>query len=1502
MCSISMWHQLHRSIRLSRCCRAAMAPIEAAAEGELEKLVDEDASCIAMKPVALRQDESISSKFLGHLDVGRRCKVLRTSAPKTGERRRALVTEDSGRQGWITIIDSRGEPCVAPASAVPKLSLLSQVAVGSQLEVLCMLIVRAGEALSSPFLDTLLPHSRIKVLELAPDSGTDSAMTVRLTAEEGPRVDRLCRAQRGAHPGLGQPLQLQRGPFSQASCRRHQAPKGDEGFRPRGKEESADANTRVQMVTKLLELARSGDLEAFKAIAEAGVLEPGTDRSALSPVSPTRHTKTLINRSDIRGRTALMYASAIGSRDIVDYLLGKGEVYVNAVDDTQKTALHHAVKSSKAEISRLLLRAGAMIDARDHNGCTALMLAAGTGDVDGVQVLLEKGANANARDYLGNSALSYAQDFNHQEVMDKLIQAGAEDEEEEEDSVVKSRKKRVRAETVNQEDLEKAAALAVLDDDDGLSEEEQRRAGAHERLKEVLEGTALTRDLEAALEEATQAQVEDESLLSTARSRLQDLKDRDDASDHLMAAVEEARQGCRGPENLQTLQEALEKAKAKGVAEKELQHGEQVLAEEMPRAQARQQLRDAQAKGSSHRFGKGGPAPCRRAPTFRGAPECFREANKYSNTHLLSGAESKEAAAAALKKATDARDVAALTFALQQAKEAGVDPELLATSEAVLAVEAPKQEAREALATQLAKVHAAGDKGPSLEELTVLESAIERARTVELPEAEFAQALDILAQEQQRAMCKKEVANVVEKLKDVDRNSMEALEAAKEELFNALLAAKAVEVPSAALREADGLRRRIHNALEDLKGSIRVFCRIRPINKREKELQDVDVTELVDSMTVNTQKPSYGSIANDPEQFNFDAVFKPGTQAEVFDTCKDLVQSALDGYNVAMFAYGQTGAGKTFTMYGSGTGAGENAGTAPRTIAELYRLIKQDEDRVQFTLCRKNWLHRRRRRASKGRHVETTAAGPDWPWGRTSGLPSFSAWPRSRPDLEGGALSRAKQIAGYGSRWLGVADSGREDCRRQRPPFPQGDTVLAYVVLTTPVATMSRCSALLVPGPKEGRSDEPWMHAADVPGSHVVVRQPGADKLPAPSDIVRTAAGIAAFYSKAKGRRVKVHLTRCGQVSKAKGSPAGKVLLTGSVETLQVPPLDPASLQPQKPQTKAKSARAKRTLLDPDKEAARLESLRAFRRKMNLERRIDVLDERIRAVDEEMALAGSDAELAAELLEKRQALETEQNTLFQDWEELEDASAGAKHGKRPLLGLIVMASMMELYRNELVDLLVPKSTGTSPKRRSQNPGSAALEQKLNVRVDKSGAVQIEHLREEECKTAEALSDLLERGNQMRTVCATKMNSESSRSHLILIIRVVGVNKQTEQKLSGKILLCDLAGSERLKKSDVSGDAQKEAIEINKSLTALGDVMESLVKGAAHVPYKNHKLTQVMSDALGGTSKTLMFVNCSPASSNYEETVMTLKFATRAKTITNDVKRKMVAKAKPMPKA
>ncbi|OLQ09084.1 Kinesin-like calmodulin-binding protein-like [Symbiodinium microadriaticum] len=87
----------------------------------------------------------------------------------------------------------------------------------------------------------------------------------------------------------------------------------------------------------------------------------------------------------------------------------------------------------------------------------------------------------------------------------------------------------------------------------------------------------------------------------------------------------------------------------------------------------------------------------------------------------------------------------------------------------------------------------------------------------------------------------------------------------------------------------EALRRQVHNAIEDIKGHLRVFCRIRPLNEKVQQ---------------------FGNYA-------FDGVFAPGSQEEVFEDCKGLVQSAIDGYNVTIFAYGQTGAGKTYTLYGT---------------------------------------------------------------------------------------------------------------------------------------------------------------------------------------------------------------------------------------------------------------------------------------------------------------------------------------------------------------------------------------------------------------------------------------------------------------------------------------------------------------------------------------------------------------------------------------------------------
>merc|ERR1719201_2563117 len=121
-----------------------------------------------------------------------------------------------------------------------------------------------------------------------------------------------------------------------------------------------------------------------------------------------------------------------------------------------------------------------------------------------------------------------------------------------------------------------------------------------------------------------------------------------------------------------------------------------------------------------------------------------------------------------------------------------------------------------------------------------------------------------------------------------------------------------------------------------------------------------------------------------------------------------------------------------------------------------------------------------------------------------------------------------------------------------------------------------------------------------------------------------------------------------------------------------------------------------------------------------------------------------------------------------------------------------------------------------------------------------------------------------------------------------MLLVTGKDKETGNVWEGKITIVDLAGSERLGKSGVTGEGQKEAIEINKSLTALGDVMMAFTSGAKIIPYRNHNLTQLMQDSLGGTAKTLMFVNCSPADTNKDETLMALKYATRARCIENDV--------------
>jgi len=145
-------------------------------------------------------------------------------------------------------------------------------------------------------------------------------------------------------------------------------------------------------------------------------------------------------------------------------------------------------------------------------------------------------------------------------------------------------------------------------------------------------------------------------------------------------------------------------------------------------------------------------------------------------------------------------------------------------------------------------------------------------------------------------------------------------------------------------------------------------------------------------------------------------------------------------------------------------------------------------------------------------------------------------------------------------------------------------------------------------------------------------------------------------------------------------------------------------------------------------------------------------------------------------------------------------------------------------------------------------------------------------------------ELMRLADQNRSSSCTNMNEHSSRSHLMLTVYVNSLNKISQTRTNAKLNLIDLAGSERIDKSGAVGQALKEAQNINKSLSALGDVIAARANKNGHVPFRNSTLTYLLQDCLSGDSKTLMFVCISPVSFNSDESYCSLNFAQRARSV------------------
>lgn len=199
----------------------------------------------------------------------------------------------------------------------------------------------------------------------------------------------------------------------------------------------------------------------------------------------------------------------------------------------------------------------------------------------------------------------------------------------------------------------------------------------------------------------------------------------------------------------------------------------------------------------------------------------------------------------------------------------------------------------------------------------------------------------------------------------------------------------------------------------------------------------------------------------------------------------------------------------------------------------------------------------------------------------------------------------------------------------------------------------------------------------------------------------------------------------------------------------------------------------------------------------------------------------------------------------------------------------VQLSVIEIYNETLKDLLNSKSNTSH-----------------EIRFNEGKGITVTNLTNVSVLSPSEFYSYMRQANNNRAVAATNYNEHSSRSHAITQIEIKGRNSKSNLHYSSVLYLVDLAGSENAKCSQ----RMDETKAINKSLANLGNVMLALQNKEKFVPYRNSKLTYLLQSALGGNSKTLMFVNVSPLQDNYNETLNSLRFASKVRKVTTKSRR------------
>ncbi|KNH07404.1 hypothetical protein XU18_1936 [Perkinsela sp. CCAP 1560/4] len=261
--------------------------------------------------------------------------------------------------------------------------------------------------------------------------------------------------------------------------------------------------------------------------------------------------------------------------------------------------------------------------------------------------------------------------------------------------------------------------------------------------------------------------------------------------------------------------------------------------------------------------------------------------------------------------------------------------------------------------------------------------------------------------------------------------------------------------------------------------------------------------------------------------------------------------------------------------------------------------------------------------------------------------------------------------------------------------------------------------------------------------------------------------------------------------------------------------------------------------------------------------------------------------------------------------------SGQSHDPQKEVDFTIRISAMEIHNDVIRDLLAASAqthrssdlltsyTGDISLKDSRQPEDTGTDQSaksaknLSIREGINGIVSVVGLSELVVNNAVDVFQIIEEGLATRTVGGTRMNEESSRSHAVITVTLeqrrimsTDLNSDIPETIISKFRIVDLAGSERQKKTGATGFRLKESIHINSGLLSLGNVISCLCEQEEfpgrriHVPYRDSKLTRVLQDSLGGNSVTVMLACISPADSNFEETLNTLKYANRAKNIRN----------------